>query len=129
MTPSELLDETANVLELFGWTQKIYGDVEEGFCTIGAMRRVRNRCWATPEDMKVVRELLRITISFPPDETNRANTHWFGYSNSSGIIRWNDSPERTKEQVLATLRKAAALGRLSQQGIPVEEPEPELVGA
>lgn len=127
MTPSELLDETANVLELFGWTQKIYGDVEEGFCTIGAMRSVvRNRCWIAPEDTTAARDLLRITISFPPDETNWADTHWFGYSNSSGIIRWNDSPERTKEQVLATLRKAAALGRLSQ-AIPVE-PEPELVG-
>ena len=37
----------------------------------------------------------------------RASPFW----NVSGLIRWNDHPERTQAEVVAKLREAAALSR------------------
>lgn len=82
----QLLLDAATVLEEDGWTQRRVFD-ENGYCALGALYRA-NHCSIFGDDFD------RAAVAL------RAHT-------DDVISAWNDAPERTKEEVVAALRKAA----------------------
>ncbi len=71
------------VIEKYGWIQDRYGNINEGFCLLGAIRK------AYPTEQMRGKILLHIR----PFIKNEAS--WI----------WNDHPTRTKRQVIAMLKK------------------------
>lgn len=104
MKAKEILIEAANLLETKGWTQDAFARDANGmgiksheesavcFCTIGALNRVSGE--------NVVRRL--------DTEGNKAYEYLRDSIGGWGIAEWNDSYDRTKEDVISALRNAAA---------------------
>jgi hypothetical protein len=90
-TTSDVLHRAADLLEEWGWKQFDYGSKEEGaFCALGAMDEARvdllGPYWfKRPE-------------AYAPERIFRPER---------GIPEWNDTPGRTKAEVVAALREAA----------------------
>lgn len=103
MKANEILTAAANLLETKGWTQDAFARDANGksiksheesavcFCTIGALNRASGE--------NVVRRL--------DTEGNRAYEHLRHSIGGWGVAEWNDSYDRTKEDVISTLRNAA----------------------
>lgn len=85
------IEGVKEVFQKYGWIQNNYGSVDRGFCLVGAIDHVRattGRFGLVPETLKY---RLARRVGHVGDETNHA------------IIRWNDTPGRTKEHVLRLL--------------------------
>ena len=94
VTAADVLERAADLLEEFGWCQDDYGSRREGtLCLFGAFQEAR-RDFGLPmsgwsEDY--LRPFRAVGILAP--------------------IWWNDRPGRTKAEVVAKLREAAAAAR------------------
>ena len=80
------LVDAADLIEKQGWCQHKYSDQGRS-CTMGAMTSMHHF------DIVKARENLSAVIG------------------TSDITMWNDAPERTAEEVVNALRKAAAIER------------------
>jgi hypothetical protein len=98
MSPSDVLNQAADLIERTGWCQGAYGRDEYGleqgassvscisFCALGALRRISgNQFDARVGACKRLRRLI----------------------GGGSIDKWNDASGRTKKEVIATLRRAA----------------------
>lgn len=101
MTPSEILLKAADLIEQKGWTQGAYarsGEFEVSslhreatcYCTIGAI------ICATGEARMLGRGVVDGT-----------KARLFAMIGDHDIVSWNDTPGRTKEEVVEALRRAA----------------------
>jgi hypothetical protein len=100
MTAKEVLNAAANRIEKLGWCQGSYGVSSEG-------KPCRTRRMGFETD--VVQTDLLGAIRFidnrePGDEAKSLVQTLLSKEN---LADWNDDPKRTKEQVIALLRKAA----------------------
>lgn len=94
---ADMYDHAASLIEEYGWVQGRFGNQVIGFCMIGA-----------------------ISYTFIPKHSDAYNpllyaTGWNGVGHKSSISIWNDTPGRTKEEVIAKLHEVASQLR-SQDG-------------
>lgn len=99
MSPQDVLRQAADLIERTGWCQGVYArdargvitdfisDAAVEFCALGAIFHCEPEGYAA--DVSAPEQLL----------VNRIGTRTVG--------EWNDAPGRTKDEVIATLRKAA----------------------
>lgn len=96
--PEILLRDARKLIEKHGWIQGDWGGYEDGFCALGALNRADNEfankhgggllvgwwraCW-----------LLSQTVGNAP------------------VMQWNDTPGRTKEEVIDAFKKAQKLAK------------------
>lgn len=90
MTPSEVLLKAADTLAERGWCQGGLSDAQGRYCAIGAIRKVTN--WSLGKDARSAVHRLMDHI-----ETDQYY----------GIADWNDAPERTAEDVILAMKRAA----------------------
>lgn len=86
---SDILNEAADLIEKFGWIQGNYGAEECGYCALGAI----------------------LAVDFDDDYSIHSFNNYIQDNHPDmnlGAVEWNDTPGRTKEEVISTLRKAAA---------------------
>lgn len=88
-TAADVLNAAADLIEENGWCQGWSEDSLGRHCTLGAVAAV-----GKPEPAEVI--------------TN-AVEHLRRATGVVGVASWNDEDGRTKEEVVETLRKAAAL--------------------
>lgn len=97
MTVAECLEEGARLLETAGWCQgSAYGANGE-VCAVEANHRSLPGIMDAPVRYEAYRNLRRAL----------GELGWV-----YGLIGWNDTPGRTKEEVIALFRRAAELARL-----------------
>lgn len=85
MRTRDVLRNAAKLIEKHGWVQGCFGDKRLGYCAAGAINHVAPSGAAAGLAKDKLRQLA-------PD----------------GLITlWNDAPGRTKDEVVAALRKAA----------------------
>lgn len=101
ITIKEILLDAANLIEIKGWSQKalardINGNIvsinspkAETFCAIGAMNRALKKY---PRSEQLAFDTLSVVENYIDNI----------------ITNWNDSPLRTKEEVIKTMRDCAA---------------------
>lgn len=92
MTPADVLDAAADLLESDGWIQG-EEQTEHGRCVVGALvgsvgEEASLRTFCAAHDLLAVRV--------------------------GPVPLWNDEPERTADEVIETLRKVAAEARWSE---------------
>lgn len=101
MDPADVLEQAADLVETVGWTQGSYlrtdhGDgTAVGYCTMGACRQVLR----IPED--------DIVMGFRTPAYVAAIHALIKQVNDPNIIGWNDTPDRTRDEVIEALRLAA----------------------
>lgn len=88
---NEVFTKAADVLEAFGWIQGTFGNIESGFCALGAIGRAED-------------ELGRIGTDLEP--LHAAIRHASGGQATPSIVVWNDAPGRTQAEVVTALREA-----------------------
>lgn len=87
---ADVLTRAADLLEEFGWRQGDYGSKREGtFCMLGAVDAACGDLGANFHNDGVCLALYK---SFE----------------DASVVKWNDAPGRTKAEVVAKLRDAAA---------------------
>jgi hypothetical protein len=110
-TPAETPNKTATLLRSavqvlirYGWRQKAYGDVQNGFCLLGAINFAATGFGLAPGDHqgyhdaeRTVWHVYRCLGKLP----NRS------YSLHERLGKWNDDQRRTKADVIDLLEKAA----------------------
>jgi hypothetical protein len=102
-TVHEVLRKAADLIEQRGWAQRRFEDANGRLCIHGAIHLVVSR--------------LAVRNDWDRDSLSTAAWHQFlEYILAEGVepdlvrlgfMRWNDSPERTKEEVVRALREAA----------------------
>jgi hypothetical protein len=90
-----ILGEAADLIEKHGWVRCVYGNPEVGFCAAGAI-------WYAITG--VPRGQL---VRGPANDTFMAALELLPCG-SGGVAAWNDNPRTTKDDVIRTLREAAA---------------------
>ena len=98
---SELLDAAADCIERLGWTQGRMRD-ECGVCLWGAIRTASEAL----NECSVIARFLEYRV------VHRLSAMATGYL---ALAAWNDEPDRTKQQVLDLLRKAAKEAREDEE--------------
>jgi len=98
MKDSEVLECAAKKIEEEGWVQNNYYARDEGYCVVGAVAACLN-----PD---FTRNYLGIGQAADVLWQNRPQPMTF-----LTFTRWNDAPERTKEEVIAALLSAAEKAR------------------
>lgn len=99
MTTKSVLNEAADLIEKRGHIKGTFFKTGGGFCAMGAIRHAAGMP-SSPgwhERVAAARRAAASILFLPTD-------HLFDY----GLSNWNDKPYRTKEEVVAVLRKAAA---------------------
>lgn len=109
MTPKTVLNKSADLLERQGWYQNGYGrlgpdgiDREGPVCVAGAINlaitdgKFISHLY-TDEERKLKEEVRTILL----------DTIGGDWEYQGGLVRWNDTPGRTGEDVINTLRRAA----------------------
>ena len=92
MKISECLRQTADRLERTGWTQQGWSeDPNKATCVVLALAGKQSARHAHPA-VKFLMNYLGL---------KRTDTEYYP------MFRWNDDPQRTKDEVLTTLREAA----------------------
>ena len=97
METADILEKAAEVLEIRGWTQNTYEDAEGQVCAVGAIRVVawgHSRWSGTGAIDYQVAGMAQAAMSAHLGVRDLA-------------IEWNDSPERTKEEVIDAFKHAA----------------------
>jgi hypothetical protein len=93
LSPKQILNKAADILEKYGWVQNRFGNERMGFCALGAFNKVApTKIFANSAFQ--AKELLRGTVRTIND-------------GNSNIVEWNDHSTRTKEEVIAAFRQAA----------------------
>ena len=94
---SQHILRAADWLETHTWIQRrLFGPNEESACTLGALVKV--------DPVRIVGSVLGTKDIYAAGERIRKHL-------KIGLIgSWNDAPERTKEQVISTLRTIAYSG-------------------
>lgn len=92
MTPADALDKAADIIETRGLWKGMNGGVLGGACVYTALGECD-------------RDLLSPAIELLGKELR--GTRWQGL-----IVRWNDAPETSKDEVVETLRSVAAEARV-----------------
>ena len=92
----ETLQRTREIIDEQGWIQGAYQHRSAGYCVLGALGKAS---WQQMALMIPAKDLIWDTIEeqYPRDPTKMR-----GYV---GVAGWNDSPGRTKDEVLAVLDK------------------------
>jgi len=85
-SPADYLNDAADLIEKYGWHQFDFGDETVGYCVLGAIRK------AVPLDR--VRYARRVLDAYAEIDARV----------KQDAAVWNDTPGRTKEEVLAALR-------------------------
>lgn len=119
MTPAEILDRAAIVIDYQGWTQGLFQDFDGKVCAIGAMRMGAG-LYADPR-----REHLHVE----PHELIEAKCAMCHAVKRFHVHHWNDEPGRTKGEVTSMLRAVAATLRARTTPVtqaPVTTDEPQL---
>lgn len=98
MTPQDVLNAAADLLERDGWTQGRYRD-GRALCALGAIGRA---CDAVRAERGPYMDQVYLLEAAAKAELNRRIRG--GNSTHLGISYWNDRPERTLGEVLDTLR-------------------------
>lgn len=93
MTTREILLGAAEYIATKGWTQGVYMNGHSCCCVIGACKTVA-KVEASEIERGHVGRLLELQLGVPHD-------------NASGVIAWNDTEGRTKQEVIDLLRNAA----------------------
>lgn len=111
---ADVLDKAADILETEGWGKGAYLDNQTGKrCTVGAIRHAvcgnsfvnTDRDQIGPTILKAIHILDTYIASNDPEFSKRMRS-----STSRGanfVITWNDTGNRTQEDVVNALRKAA----------------------
>lgn len=101
-TPADIAVEARRLINRDGWTQGDFGSRDHGWCLVGACQRAAEQ----PLDSMRPGQQLAGLYSLLMDELD---THRIlGYVPDSGmLIRWNDAPTRTQDEVLSLLSKIA----------------------
>lgn len=102
MTPKNILSNAKTLLQTHGWTQSRFARRADDsecewrdpdavcFCLLGAVNRAAQDLGAEPYHRMLAKEVLERFVPF-------------------GIVGWNDTTGRTKEEVLAVLAQAEEL--------------------
>lgn len=96
---ADLLDAAADAIEKYGHTKYVGGNKDVGFCTIGAVTAVA----CEPVFSRDSHPCSRILRHQALDTVATVA----GLTSFVSIPRWNDEDERTQQDVLDVLRKAA----------------------
>lgn len=98
MTPQEILLKAADYYDRLGWCQKAMS-IKDG-------RRSSVRVWEYPDEVCLIGAIFYAAI-----EIKDANLALGAIEKACGskAASWNDTPGRTKEEVVAKLREAAEL--------------------
>jgi hypothetical protein len=100
MDTPQILTKAANIIGERGWFQGASVDPDgTGVCAVGAMR-VAVGLNPLPDDYVPADEE-------DVDHASEEFVQWLGIYAMS-VVDWNDSPRRTKEQVITALRECAA---------------------
>lgn len=83
----KMLLDAADCIEKHGWVQGQIGHPQVGFCLSGAIIEVSH-----DRDMQKAADAVKAHLRCPPSDH-------FG-----PVVKWNDAPGRTKEEVVAALR-------------------------
>lgn len=98
MTPVEVLKKAKALIEERGWCRREYKDTRGCYCSLGA-------CYVASGY-----EVEGASVLHDGDVTAYATAEKaLERAIDSAVIRWNDSPGRTKDEVLAAFDKAIAL--------------------
>lgn len=108
-TPAQIagraLRQSADVIEDRGWKQGTMGEKKRGFCTVGAIFFTQSGSFKqTPVSILACDELSRWL-----GENGYVTTPAGSYSEShqGRVMQWNDEKNRSKDEVVSVLRKAA----------------------
>ena len=106
MKSSNILEDAADYIEQHGWCQQDYFNANGNVCTQGAIMAVRTRyeadninIYSTSNDIDTITEAFLEAL----DQVSL----FVG----DAVSLWNDDPDRTKEEVVKTLRKVAEVAR------------------
>jgi hypothetical protein len=107
---ADRFDEAAEQLELHGWTQNTMRRTDGSMCTLGALGAV---CvLRTQQGMREFWASRRLLALFLQEQgLASGEASYGGLTPRSMVSYWNDSPSRTKRDVVSTLQKAAAWQR------------------
>lgn len=95
MKDYEVLEAAAEYIEQYGWHQGGASGPDGSVCALGAI----DKCGQASGNNFIEDASLLYEIIFPE---------------FTGIGNWNDQPERTEQEVLDALQKAAKLGRIRE---------------
>src|SRR5258706_1042238 len=84
----KILISAADYIEKYGWWCKGHG------ASKGLRACLMTSIWFISNNDKAIEASDRVT-------------HYLGFENRGEAVRWNDAPERTKEEVISALREAA----------------------
>lgn len=127
----KVLNDAADYIDKHGWGQRhdqhpITGHV----CARGAIGAALGCSWKLGTLFNDPFEITRVPVFDKPVEYARAFFRvlyvLLDHLHEADVARWNDAPGRTKEEVTAALRGAAAVWRAKNRGItPQRAPERE----
>lgn len=97
-----VLIHAANIIDTQGWTQYDMQDSEGRVCLVGAIRLASMDLSADRTEFNIM------TLRIKAENLAFAQLHSeSGDDDYGSLARYNDQPERTKEEVIAFLRNAA----------------------
>ncbi|MDX3536188.1 hypothetical protein PV721_17770 [Streptomyces sp. MB09-01] len=99
LTAAESLELTALVIEAFGWARGSQRDHQGGRCIFGAQYALHRLGYGDVHTMRLASGYLQNTLG----------------AEAGSYQVWNSHPDRTREQVLALVRAAAANARRDGQ--------------
>jgi len=104
MTPQETLIKAAELIEEHGWDRHTYYDPDtDCYCVDGAIMAVTGH-----EPMIDGYRLSKTTQDlYDRDAAEQLLMEHLGISTIPALFRWNDDPDRTKEEVVSALKAAA----------------------
>lgn len=102
MTPEEALLKAADKLGECGWTQGTLKDGDDAMCAVGAVRAALGGHHALTSPDECDSEALQML----GDHLGLVPKVGYGYMPRAVAI-WNDAPERTAEDVILAMKKAA----------------------
>jgi hypothetical protein len=97
MAKSEFVERIIEVLKTGGWVQKAFNN-PDGCCILGACISVRIELEKTVAETELMRN------AFVFDLTEEIKNTGFT-TDANWVLAWNDTPGRTKEEVIAMLEK------------------------
>ena len=108
MNTADILERAATLIEERGWNQGWYVNGCGGLCTTGAMFAAVGMEPVLGQDSN--------WNTFNEIAFRSAQAAWdrFTAHVAQHAPQWNDAPERTKEEVVSTLRAAAQAARAEQ---------------
>lgn len=96
-------EEAIDLIERHGWKQMMFGNEKVGYCPAGALNAVMSKRRGTSERE---RELFTQEVMVNPSVREWAE-FLCQATGLDSVVRWNDRPGRTKEEVLEKLRIAS----------------------